>query len=183
MSKKSRFTGPFDKEHSKWDEIQFKARRQHLYHIYWSLRYQFRLEKSAWVICKIFWLFVDPFTADNKYSLLIIDNLLQHFQMQLSERQKIFLNLFLHFLNLDSIAKISIKRWHCYLMYFWTCGLRKAWLAKCLKSPVSEDPSTSNMVNWPKNYWNFNHSVFTIFIDLCEDNWGWKSHHDWYAKS
>ena len=25
----------------------------------------------------------------------------------------------------------------------------KTWLDKCLKSPVSEDPSTSNMVNGP----------------------------------
>ena len=26
----------------------------------------------------------------------------------------------------------------------------KTWTDKCLKSPVSEDPSTSNMVNVPK---------------------------------
>ena len=26
----------------------------------------------------------------------------------------------------------------------------KTWLDKCLKSPVSDDPSTSNMVNVPK---------------------------------
>ena len=27
----------------------------------------------------------------------------------------------------------------------------KTWLEKCLKSPVSEDPSTSNMVNMSKH--------------------------------
>ena len=27
----------------------------------------------------------------------------------------------------------------------------KTWSDKCLKSPVSEDPSTSNMVNVPKH--------------------------------
>ena len=27
----------------------------------------------------------------------------------------------------------------------------KTWLGKCLKSPVAEDPSTSNMVNVPKH--------------------------------
>ena len=32
-------------------------------------------------------------------------------------------------------------------MYFWTDGLRKMWLDKCIKKPVSEDTSTSNMVN------------------------------------
>ena len=35
-------------------------------------------------------------------------------------------------------------------MYFGTEELRKTWLDKCLKSPVSEDPSTSNMVNRTK---------------------------------
>ena len=34
-------------------------------------------------------------------------------------------------------------------MYFRTYGLRKTWLFKYLKSPVSEDPSTSNMVDGP----------------------------------
>ena len=40
----------------------------------------------------------------------------------------------------------------------------KTWLDKCLKSPVSEDPSTSNMVNVPKHYWNLHHSTFIIFL-------------------
>ena len=34
-------------------------------------------------------------------------------------------------------------------MYFRNDRLRKTWLDKCLKSPVSEDPSTSDMVNDP----------------------------------
>ena len=40
----------------------------------------------------------------------------------------------------------------------------KTWLDKCLKSPVSEDPSTSNMVNVRKHYWNLHHSTFIIFL-------------------
>ena len=36
-------------------------------------------------------------------------------------------------------------------MYFSTYTLRKTWLDKCLKSPVSEDPLTSKMVNGPKH--------------------------------
>ena len=40
----------------------------------------------------------------------------------------------------------------------------KTWLDKCLKSPVSEDPSTSNMANVPKHYWNLHHSTFIIFL-------------------
>ena len=32
-------------------------------------------------------------------------------------------------------------------MYFGNYGLPKTWLDQCLKSPVSDDPSKSNMVN------------------------------------
>ena len=36
-------------------------------------------------------------------------------------------------------------------MYFRNYGPPKTWLDQCLKSPVSEDPSKSNMVNAPKH--------------------------------
>ena len=49
-------------------------------------------------------------------------------------------------------------------MYFRIYGLRKTWLDKCLKSLVSEDPSTSNMVNGSKNCSNLNGSTFIIFL-------------------
>ena len=55
-------------------------------------------------------------------------------------------------------------------MYFWTYGLRNTWLDKCLKSPVSEDPSASNTTKGPKNCWKLDDSALTIFIDPCEDN-------------
>ena len=38
MSKKSCFRGSFDKWHDKRAEKLLKSERQHLYHIYWSLR-------------------------------------------------------------------------------------------------------------------------------------------------
>ena len=67
-------------------------------------------------------------------------------------------------------------------MYFWTDRLWKTWLDKCLKSPVLEDPLTSNMVNERKHCWNLKDSNFTIFIDPCEVNSGWKRVSEWYAK-
>ena len=36
-------------------------------------------------------------------------------------------------------------------MYFWTYRLRKRILDKCLKSPISEDPLTSNIVSGPEH--------------------------------
>ena len=51
----------------------------------------------------------------------------------------------------------------------------KKWSDKCLKSPVSDDPSTNNMVNVQKCSWNHHHSTFSIFIDHCQVNWLAKS--------
>ena len=46
--------------------------------------------------------------------------------------------------------------------------LRKTSLYKCVKSPVSEDPSTDNMANGLKHCCNLNDITFTIFINHVE---------------
>ena len=56
------------------------------------------------------------------------------------------------------------------LMSFQNYGLRKTWLDQCLKSPVSEEPSTDNMVNGSNHSCNLNESTFTVHFDHCEDN-------------
>ena len=56
-------------------------------------------------------------------------------------------------------------------MYFRYYGLRKKWLDNCLKSPVSEDPSTRNMVNAPKHCLNLKERSFTKFNDHFESIW------------
>ena len=58
---------------------------------------RFMLKKSLSVICKTLGLFVNPLTADDKSSLLNSGNLLQHFQMQLSQTRKIFSEFFFSF--------------------------------------------------------------------------------------
>ena len=50
----------------------------------------------------------------------------------------------------------------------------RTWLDNCLKSHVSEDPSTSNMVNVPKHCWNLHHRQISIFIDHCQNQLSWK---------
>ena len=55
-------------------------------------------------------------------------------------------------------------------MYFGNYGLQKTQLEQCLKSPFSEDPSKSNMVNAPKYCSNVKDNTFTIFIDHWEVN-------------
>ena len=78
--------------------------------------------------------------------------------------------------------KFSNKRWPSEVMYFSTSGLRKTWLDKCLKKPVSGNPLASNMANGPKHCWNLNGSNFTIFIGKYEGNSVAKSVSLWYAK-
>ena len=55
-------------------------------------------------------------------------------------------------------------------MYFRNYGLQKRWLDEGLKNPVSDDPSTSNMINGPKHCCNLEDDTFTIFIDHFEIN-------------
>ena len=118
MSKKPRFIRPFQKQHRKQSEMLLKSERKDLYQIYWSLGMQFSSKKSVLVTCQIFGLFVNTLIANGKYSLLNRDNLLQHLQMQLSQKQKTFSAFFffffffsfLHFGNLYLILNISKKR-------------------------------------------------------------------------
>ena len=59
----------------------------------------------------------------------------------------------------------------------------KTWSYKCLKSLLTEDLSTRNMVNVPKHCWNLHRSTFIIFINHCQVNWFGKSLFFWHAKS
>ena len=56
-------------------------------------------------------------------------------------------------------------------MYFWNYGLQKT----CLKSPLSDVPRTSNMVNGRRIAWNMHDSAFIVFIDQSAENWVLKS--------
>ena len=59
----------------------------------------------------------------------------------------------------------------------------KTWIDQCLKSPVSEDASTSNMVNVPKHCWNLHHSIFIILIGHWQGICFGKRLSYWHAKS
>ena len=60
-------------------------------------------------------------------------------------------------------------------MYFQNYGLPKTWLDQSVNSPVSDDPSKSNIVRTPKHISNLKYSSFTIFIDHWEVNCPTKS--------
>ena len=52
LSKKSRFKGPFDKQHGKRVQTFLQSEPQHRYHIYWSFRRKLSLKKSVLVRSK-----------------------------------------------------------------------------------------------------------------------------------
>ena len=163
MSKKSRFRGPFKKQHGKLAQLLFKSASQHLYHFQWSLTSQLSCKKSLLLTWKILGLLVNTLAADEKYPVLNRDNLTIPIQMQLSEKQKSFSIIFTAFLK----CRLNFQ-------YFFD---------KFLKSPILEDPSTRNMVNVPKHCWNLHHSTFIIFFDHWQVNWVRKRLSYWHAKS
>ena len=172
MPKKSRFKGSFKKQHGKCAQTLLKFAWQNLYHIYWSLWRQLTFKKFLLVICKISRLFPNTLSADGKYSLLNKDNLTQPIQMQVSRKQKTFSEFFSAFLKSNwSFEHFQKKRKISLIVdVFPKLRTRKNWFHQCRKSPVSRDPSESNLVNAPKDCWNFHGSSFNIFIDRCEGN-------------
>ena len=89
--------------------------------------------------------------------------------MQLSQKQKVFLNFLLFFWSLAKTLNILKKRMNLIAFVFPKLRTPKKWLDKWLKPPVSEDPSTSKRVNVSKHCWNLNHSTFAIFIDHSKE--------------
>ena len=99
MTKKSRFKRSFKKQHAKCVQTLLKCQGQLLYHIYWSVLRQLSYKRSLLVICKISRPFINTLSADGKYSLLKRHNLRHPIQIQLSQKQKTFSQLFSGFLK------------------------------------------------------------------------------------
>ena len=78
-----------------------KSPLHHLYQIHWSLPSQMSWKMSLLLRWKTLGLLVNTLAADEKYPVLNRNNLKIPIQMQLSEKQKVFLNLWLNFWNLD----------------------------------------------------------------------------------
>ena len=104
--------------------------------------------------------------------------------MQLSQHEKYLLNFFFHFLNFDWILNIFEIKMSLLDDLFLNLRTLKDMVKKIsLKSPVSAGSSTSNIVDRLKHCSKLNDSTFTIFIDPCYSNSGWKSLYECYSKS
>ena len=98
-------------------------------------------------------------------------------------RHKFCLNFFQTFRNPQQISNILNKNITVRAFAFPKIQTLKTWLNKCLKSPLSEDHSISNMVNVPKHCWTLHHSTFIIFIGHWQRNCLRKSLSYLHAKS
>ena len=101
ISKRYRLRVPSDKQHVQPAQKHLKSESWHGYHIYWSLWKQLSLKKPLLVICKILGLFFNTFTAYDKSSVLNREYLMHPVHMQLSQKEKILSEFFLHFRSLD----------------------------------------------------------------------------------
>ena len=90
MPKKSRFRGPFEKQHGKRAQAMLKSASEHFYHIHWSLPSQFSQKKSLLLTCQISGLLINKLDSDDRYPVLNRDNLTIVGQMQLPQKQKTF---------------------------------------------------------------------------------------------
>ena len=119
------------------------------------------------MICKILRLFVNTLTPDDKYPLLNRDNSMQAIHIQLSQKKNLFSNFFYIFEVYIKFGTVSKKRWTSYLMYFRNYGLQKTWLDNCVKKPLSECCSRTNMVNGPKHFLKSERrSLYHIYLSL-----------------
>ena len=90
--------------------------------------------------------------------------------MELYEKQNNFADVFAGFLksrlNFEHFEKKDEPHTFC------ISGITDSEYAanKCLRSPVLEQPSTSNMVNGIKQCSSLRQRTFIIFIDNCETN-------------
>ena len=133
---------------------------------------------------KILRLFLNTLTAHEQYSLINRDNLPQSIEILLSQIQNAFSQFFSVFLKSTlNFQPFEIKDDPHNRFDFGNHGLRKRWLDKCLKNPVSEDPFTANIASGPKHSCNLDDGTFTIFIDHCECEWVGKSLFNCYTKS
>ena len=183
MSKNSRFGGPFQKQHGNrakhccnQHHSTFSILIDHC-QVHWVAKSLSHIQAKSSDCFLSHWLTIKNYPVLNRHNLTI------PIQMQLPQNKKSFLIFLLHFWNVTWIFELLTKKMT--LIDFVIPKLRPLetrW-DKDLKSPISENPSTSNMVNVNKHCRNLYQSTFMIFIDHCEVNWLGKSLCFWEATS
>ena len=141
------FREPFDKQHGKRAQALLKSASQHVYYIHWSVASQLTWKKSLLLTCKILGLLFNTLAADEKNPVLHRDNLTIPVQMQLSQKENTFSQFLSEFFKSSFNFQHFEKKVTFIAFLFRNLRTPKTKFDKCLKSLVSEDPSTSNMAD------------------------------------
>ena len=108
-SKRSGFGTPFAHERVNEFQTLLKSPRHNYYPLFSSIQGKLNWKKSPAVWYEILRLFVNPLTADDKYSDSNMQNFPQQFQMPLYQKQKTLSGFFIAFLkfawNLEPFQK------------------------------------------------------------------------------
>ena len=183
MSKKPCLRNPFEKQRGKRAKALLKSASQHLYHIHLSFPSQLSRKKSLFLTCQVLGLLVKTFVVDEKNPILNKGNSTIPIKMQLSQKQKFFSEYFASFLKSTINFKYFEKKDDPHRFCISEITDSENVVRWSLKSSVSEDPSTTNIVNVPKHCWNLHHSTFIIFNEQCQFNWAKKRLSYSHAKS
>ena len=109
-SKSSCFRTSFASERVNGFQTLLKSARHPYYPLFSSIRGKLSCKKSPSVWYEILRLFANALIADDKYSVSNMQDLRQHIQTLLSQRQKTFLDFFNHFWSVHEIYTIFKKK-------------------------------------------------------------------------
>ena len=98
-SRRSCFRAPFGNQRVKGFQTPLKEARHHYYHFFLWISSKLSWKKNALLWSKIFRLFANTFTADDKCSGRNMQNFLQQLQTLLSEKRNTFSSFFIEFLK------------------------------------------------------------------------------------
>ena len=94
----------------------------------------------------------------------------QRIQIKLSKSVKTFTNISFIFWNLHQPLIMMKQSWPSYFLYFGSYRLWKAWLHKCLNSPVSYHHSSVNIVEG-LHLWNLHESTLIKLCCISKRDW------------
>ena len=164
MPKRSCFRTSLANQHVNGYRTLLESAWQHLYPIFSSTWY--KSETSLLVRCEILRLYVNTLTVDGEYFGHKRENLQQPIQKQLCKKQKAFC-VFDIYTKFGTFSKQTLDSQLNYFLNYW---LRKTWLLKCIKVPVSEHPLEVSVLKVPKHCCSLNNITLTQFFYQFEVN-------------
>ena len=158
----------FDSQHVKGYQTLLKsARQQHFYHMLPSLWEKLSWKMSLLVILKIWRLFVNTLNVYDKHSLCNMENLLQPMQKELWKKWKKFYQFLAAFLKSASIFEHFEKRMTLIANVLSKLENAKDEVTYMSKKPISEHPSTVNILQSPQHCWDQQDGTFITFFPDC----------------